>query len=207
MTAGIFPLDVVQAAQSSEKTWHIPASVSLAQWALESAWGSALSAPNNCFGIKAAAGQLGVACATHEDNGTHLVAAKARFRIFASLSEAFDEHAKLLATAKPYAKARAVLPDADAFADALTGVYATDHLYGAKLRSIMRAHDLHRWDAAGRIVTGFQPRPVAPRASTVAPVIDAKPATPRVVFVPPITIPAPQPSLWARIVSSFRKAA
>ncbi len=166
MTAGVFPLDIVQAAQAGEAKWRVPASVCLAQWALESNWGSAMPpGSNNPFGIKATAGQPCVACGTHEDVGGRMVAITAKFRAFASIADAFDQHAELLATSHYYEPARRVLPDADAFAEQLTGVYATDHLYDTKLRSIMRAHDLYQWDKAGMAVASAVVRPMVASAS------------------------------------------
>jgi len=165
MTAGTFPLDIVEAAQAGETKWRVPASVCLAQWALESNWGSAMPpGSNNPFGIKASVGQPCVASGTHEDVGGRMVAITAKFRAFASIAEAFDQHAQLLATSHYYEAARRVLPDADAFAEHLTGVYATDHLYDTKLRSIMRAHDLYQWDKAGMAVASATVRPPAAAA-------------------------------------------
>jgi len=60
-----------------------------------------------------------------------------RFKKFDSLADAFEAHAKLLATSKHYANARKHNDDPNAYADALTGVYATDPNYGAKLKKIM----------------------------------------------------------------------
>jgi hypothetical protein len=102
--------EVIDAAQASHTKWKIPASVTLAQWALESSWG------------------------------------RAHFRKFASLNEAFDQHGELLATARPYAHARTLVNDPNAFADALTGVYATDPNYGSLLKSLMRSHNLYQYD-------------------------------------------------------------
>jgi flagellum-specific peptidoglycan hydrolase FlgJ len=70
----------------------------------------------------------------------------ARFRRFASMNEAFDQHGRLLATDRPYAHARTLANDPDAFADALTGVYATDPNYGTLLKRIMKSHNLHQYD-------------------------------------------------------------
>lgn len=144
---GVFPVGVIAAAQSSDKTWAIPASVTLAQWALESNWGRAMpQGSNNPFGIKAKAGQLFVEAATHEVVKGRRITVIAKFRKFASLIEAFDQHAKLLATAPAYAKARAQAKNPDAFAQALTGVYATDPDYGPKLTSIMKKYHLYQYD-------------------------------------------------------------
>lgn len=139
--------DVIAAAKAAQAKWHIPASVSLAQWALESGWGTHLpSGSNNPFGIKATAGQLSVTVPTREVIHGKSVTINAAFRKFASIADAFDLHAKLLATGVPYSKARAALPDPIAFAHALTGVYATDPAYGKLLTEIIHGSNLTRYD-------------------------------------------------------------
>ena len=144
---GKFPPDVIAAAKSSHATWNIPASVTLAQWALESSWGHAMPAgSNNPFGIKAAAGQPYVEARTREVIHGQSITVTARFRKFASINDAFDQHGRLLATARPYAHARTFRNDPNAFADALTGVYATDPHYGTILKQIMKSHNLYQFD-------------------------------------------------------------
>lgn len=139
--------DIIKAAQKSERIDGIPASVTLAQFALESAWGTKLSAAFNPFGIKARPGEPQSVANTREErpDGTSYYI-NAGFRKFASFDEAFEAHGKLLGTAKVYAKARAKLPDPNAFADALTGVYATANNYGAVLKSIMRSQNLYQYN-------------------------------------------------------------
>jgi flagellum-specific peptidoglycan hydrolase FlgJ len=143
------PTDAIAAAQSASRKWAIPASISLAQWALESGWGKHDLGACNFFGMKCRAGKNDpfVTLRTREvDRNGKTFFIDARFRKFASVEEAFDAHAQLLATAPVYSKARARLPDVAAFADALTGVYATDPKYGALLRSIIRGSDLTQYD-------------------------------------------------------------
>jgi hypothetical protein len=145
--SGAFPADVIAAAQASQKTWKIPAAVTLAQWALESNWGKAMpSGSNNPFGIKAAAGDPYVEASTREVINGKDVTVTAKFRKFASMDEAFDQHGRLLGTANPYAHARTLVSDPDAFADALTGVYATDPNYGTALKRIMKTYNLVQYD-------------------------------------------------------------
>lgn len=145
--SGTFPADVIAAAQASQKTWKIPAAVTLAQWALESNWGRAMPAgSNNPFGIKATAGDPYVEAHTREVVHGKSITIVAKFRKFASLNDAFNDHGRLLATASPYAHARTLASDPNAFADALTGVYATDPNYGTALKRIMKSHNLYRYD-------------------------------------------------------------
>jgi hypothetical protein len=145
--SGVFPPDVIAAARASRAAWKIPASVTLAQWALESNWGRAMPAGSlNPFGIKAAAGQPYVEASTREVLQGQSVRVVARFRKFATLNEAFDQHGRLLATARPYAHARTLVGNPDAFADALTGVYATDPNYGTSLKRLMKSCNLYQYD-------------------------------------------------------------
>ena len=69
------------------------------------------------------------------------ISISAKFRKFASLAEAFDLHGRLLATNRVYAPAMAKKDDPDAFADALTGVYATDPQYGTTLKYVIRTYN------------------------------------------------------------------
>jgi hypothetical protein len=145
--SGAFPADVIAAAQASQTTWKIPAAITLAQWALESNWGKSMPiGSNNPFGIKAAPSQPYVEAGTREVIKHKSVRVLAKFRKFASLNEAFDQHGRLLATGLPYAHARTLVSNPDAFADALTGVYATDPNYGTLLKKIMKAHNLYKYD-------------------------------------------------------------
>jgi flagellum-specific peptidoglycan hydrolase FlgJ len=108
---------------------------------------------NNPFGIKALESQPAVESATWEVIDGKSVTITARFRRFASLSEAFDLHGKLLATASPYRAAMELVQDPDRFADALTGVYATDPQYGTTLKWVMDNYQLKQHDlsaASGR---------------------------------------------------------
>ncbi len=151
----------IAAAQAAQKAWAIPASISLAQFGLESGWGAHMPPGTlNPFGIKArkdAAGHyidpIAGEALTREvvrgaDGKDHDVIIHAAFRKFDSLAQAFDVHARLLATGTPYAHARSLLPDVEAFVKALTGVYATDPHYGAALTAIIRGGNLTQYDRA-----------------------------------------------------------
>ncbi|MFL9966940.1 hypothetical protein PQR02_39630 [Paraburkholderia sediminicola] len=58
-------------------------------------------------------------------------------RLIRSARNASRARPELLSTGRLYAATRRHAGDAGAFADALTGVYATDPQYGAKLRTMM----------------------------------------------------------------------
>ena len=144
---GILPPDVIEAAKTSRRRWGIPASIVLAQWIVESAWGSAMPPDsNNPFGIKALESQPAVESETREVIDGKVMTVTARFRRFESVSEAFELHGELLSTGLPYRAAMEVVKDPDRFADALTGVYATDPQYGTTLRWVMDNYRLKQYD-------------------------------------------------------------
>lgn len=140
--------EAIAGAQAAEAQWRIPASVTLAQWALESGWGAHMPlGSNNPFGIKAVPGQAMVLVSTREFEKEKWVTISAPFRKFSSLTQAFYAHAELLATRPQYEPARAALPSIEGFCNALTGVYATDPNYGHLLMQIINGSNLTQYDA------------------------------------------------------------
>lgn len=138
-------IDATEVAAVKLGAAYVPAvkPVQVAQFLLESFWGKYdMGDAHNYFGIKALPGEPTIVVGTHEVEGGKSVAQKAGFRKFASMAECFEAHAKLLCTKGAYAKARVHAADPIAFAHALTGVYATDPEYGAKLESIMKSRGL-----------------------------------------------------------------
>jgi hypothetical protein len=147
---GIVPPELIEAAKASQQRWRVPASITLAQWIVESAWGAAMPPDsNNPFGIKALPTQAAVESPTREVIGGKVIMTTARFRRFNSLTEAFDLHGQLLATAKPYQSAMQLVSDPEQFADALTGVYATDPQYGTTLKWVINNYALKQYDVTG----------------------------------------------------------
>ena len=145
--------DVIAAAQAANSKWHIPASVLIAQWALESGWGRREPrGSNNPFGEKAPAGAHGVAAPTTEDVGGAVVHINATFRAFLNIDDAFDFHAEHLATSHCFIPARTCLPDVEKFCDALGGGtaakpnYSTSPVYGRSLTAIIRDSNLEAYD-------------------------------------------------------------
>ena len=70
----------------------------------------------------------------------------ASFRVFDSLSQAFDEHGRLLATGAAYKDAMKVASNPEAFAAALTGTYATDPNYGFTLTWVIENYGLSKYE-------------------------------------------------------------
>ncbi|KVC98355.1 glycoside hydrolase family 73 protein [Burkholderia ubonensis] len=147
-----FPADVIEAAQAAQAKWGIPASISLAQWGLESAMGKRMPKNSyNPFGIKATKSDIEngryVDAMTSEVFSGKEVRLSQPFRKFENFTEAFDFHGKLLATGRAYAGARAKLPDPYEFARALTGHYATDPIYDKKLiDKFIKPYNLTQYD-------------------------------------------------------------
>jgi flagellum-specific peptidoglycan hydrolase FlgJ len=83
---------------------------------------------------------------THEVVNGDTITVTARFRMFDSIAQAFDEHGRLLATNPAYSNAMQQTRNAEAFADALTNVYATDPNYGMTLKWVMQNYKLETYD-------------------------------------------------------------
>jgi hypothetical protein len=138
---------VVSAAQQASRRLHVPASVTLAQWALESAFGRLTPpASNNPFAIEAVDGEPYVVARKRRVVDAKLTYALAHVRQFASIAEAVDHRVQLLAEDAAYAKARMALPDPNRFADALADVGGHDPGYGTALREIIRTYNLTQFD-------------------------------------------------------------
>ena len=148
----IDPAVVAAAKASHKKFWPRGpfVSVSLAQYALESAWGTKLSGKFNFFGMKATQDEIESGNATwditrEETKSGASYYIRAAFRNFASLQDAFDAHAALLTTAHYADCMRAQTPDD--YCDALRrDGYATALAYAAALKNIIKTCDLTRYD-------------------------------------------------------------
>jgi flagellum-specific peptidoglycan hydrolase FlgJ len=84
------------------------------------------------------------------------------FRVYNDIAESISDHAQLLATGSSYTTAMANRHSPDAFANDLTGVYATDPTYGSSLIQLMQLYNLYRYDtptahSAGSQSSGSQP--------------------------------------------------
>lgn len=152
MTKAEFIAAATAAARASSADSGFPVGVTVAQAALESAWGrSQLSRQaHNYFGIKAHGGLPSVEFPTHEFEGGRLVRVAARFARYESLEACFAGRDRLIARLSVYADARAVAGNPEAFIRALARHWATDPKYADKLLAIYRAHGL---DALDRTLT------------------------------------------------------
>lgn len=142
------------AAQTTARLWGVPASVTLAQCVLESAWGtSQLSRQaNNYFGIKAVAGQDYAEFPTHEVVQGRTVTELAHFARFGSVMDCFAAHAHLLGSCSRYNVARG--QDAAGWCRQLqSGGYSTSPTYAASLLSLIRSLGLDKFDGVAGSVT------------------------------------------------------
>lgn len=148
LTSAEFVRLMAPMAQASERRTGVPASVTIAQAALETGWGkSARRAANNLFGIKGSGTSGSVKLWTREYIRGRWVKVRANFAAYDDMTDSVVAHAKLISEKDRYAKAMAVRNDPNKFAVALQKAgYATDPSYAKKLQSIMNKHDLRDLD-------------------------------------------------------------
>jgi lysozyme len=153
-TQQAFINQIAPGALAAQQRYGVPASVTIAQAIDESGWGSSQLAATdyNLFGIKGSGPAGSVTLPTQEFENGQWVTIDAQFRVYHNVSESIADHAELLATSGYYTRAMADRTVPDAFANDLTGVYATDPEYGANLIGLMRLYNLYRFDspAAGQ---------------------------------------------------------
>lgn len=138
---------IAPAAVRCMKHSGVPASVTLAQAILESAWGKSVKGMN-LFGIKADSSWTGptVSFPTHEVVNGKPIQIEAKFRAYSSWDGSVEDHAKFL-TENPRYKPAFAFKDGPNFARAIAKAgYATDPAYADKLIAIMRGRDLTAFD-------------------------------------------------------------
>ena len=151
-----FLRNIIPAAQNVARGKNIYASVMIAQAALESGWGtSALSkAPNhNLFGVKGSYNGQSVNMQTLEDSGgQNYYSIQANFRKYPSYQESLEDYADKIVngiSGAPLFYSGAWKSKTNSYQDAtayLTGRYATDTAYGAKLNRIIEQFGLTKYD-------------------------------------------------------------
>ncbi|MCW3678208.1 glycoside hydrolase family 73 protein [Burkholderia cenocepacia] len=146
-TPSAFIAAIAPAAQACAERTGVPASVTVAQAALESSWGK--RAPGmNLFGIKADASWRGPVMSqiTHEVVNGETVTITARFRAYSDWQGSIDDHAAFL-TGNPRYRPAFAFKDGPNFARAIAKAgYATDPLYADKLIAIMSTRGLGALD-------------------------------------------------------------
>ena len=141
---------IAPGAVAAQQHYGVPASVTIAQAIEESAWGqSSLAARyHNLFGIKGAGPAGSVILPTQEYENGSSVTIDAQFAVYHNDAQSIADHAELLATSGYYIRAMADQAHPDTFANDLTGVYATDPVYGANLIALMKLYNLYQYDTA-----------------------------------------------------------
>jgi len=145
--------EIGPAAKRIQEVYDVPASIIMAQAALESNFGTAELAAqhHNLFGVKASPGMKQVALPTKEFVDDEWITKHEPFRSYDSWTESLIDHAQLIRngtmdkphrydgvnTSVSYQKAAEALVD---------GQYATDPNYADKLISMIETYDLQKYD-------------------------------------------------------------
>ncbi len=134
-------------ARENMKRTGVPASVTLAQAALETGWGaSTIGDAKNLFGIKGTGPAGSISVPTKEFINGRMVTVRDNFRKYHSWQESIEDHGKLLLNSR-YSPALRYKNDPDRYAHAIHDAgYATDPNYASKLISIMKANNFYQYD-------------------------------------------------------------
>ncbi len=143
-----FIQQMLPAAQAVHEKWGIPTSVTIAQGAFESGWGT--RAPGNeYFGVKAH-GYAGPTQAidTHEFGATGRHHEKDSFRAYGSIAEAADDYGRFMTSQSRYRHAFEHTDDPQRFVEEVgKAKWGTDPHYTEKVNGIIKHHNLTRYDA------------------------------------------------------------
>jgi len=144
MTKEEFLQQATTAARASSKSSGLLAGVTVAQAALESAFGnSELSRKgNNYFGIKAHGRHAVLEMPTTEVINGDVQKVTARFAAYKDMAECFTCRDQLITHGAVYAEARANTNDPEQFVCALAKHWATDPNYAEKILKIYRENNL-----------------------------------------------------------------
>ncbi|WP_208729874.1 glycoside hydrolase family 73 protein [Corallococcus exercitus] len=151
-TGNAFMDRIAADAIASQRRTGVPASVTMAQAALESNWGkSGLSThANNFFGIKGKGPEGSVNMRTREVFHGKETYVNAPFRAYSSPAQSFDDHGKFLTGNRRYGTAMQHTNDPHRFAQEIARAgYATDPQYASKLSGMINKYGLERFDRFG----------------------------------------------------------
>jgi flagellum-specific peptidoglycan hydrolase FlgJ len=143
----LFIQSMAPAAQAAQIKYGTPASVAIAQAIMESNWGKSMLAKKarNYLGIKATSNYK-ASFTTYESSTGGFRKVAANFTLYEDPFECFDDYGRMISTLPAYRQAMAARSNPEAFAQALTGVYATNSRYGRDLIAVMRKYKLQRFD-------------------------------------------------------------
>ena len=148
----LFIKQVAPEAQAMQNTYHVYASITIAQAILESQWGTSQLASqyHNLFGIKGTGANSRVMTTKEYINGKWIVT-KGRFRVYDSWSDSIKDHTRLMLNGTDTNQQnydRVV--HATNYQEAARGLqeagYATDPDYAQKLISVIKAYKLYNYD-------------------------------------------------------------
>jgi flagellum-specific peptidoglycan hydrolase FlgJ len=128
------------AAREASAASGFPAVVAVAQAALESNFGqSRLSREsNNYFGLKAHGARASVTMRTKECDCAGEHSTRARFAVYDSMKECFEDRDRVIRTCGAYAKARECAGDIQSFVNEIAKHWATDPAYTEKLLTLVK---------------------------------------------------------------------
>jgi flagellar protein FlgJ len=127
--------------------YGVPASVTIAQAALETGWGQSVHG-NAYFGVKGRAPSgASTTFTTHEEVNGKKIKIQDKFRAYDSILEAALDYGQYLKTNARYSAAFQHTDDSYKFVDGIAKAgYASDHAYAQKLKSIIKHNNLQEYD-------------------------------------------------------------
>jgi hypothetical protein len=190
MTKTDFLTQLTPAALECEKVSGIPHAFTLAQGALESAWGSSVLATKgfNLFGVKADASWHGATLAlpTKEHLSGKDVTVIAKWRKYADWDECMLDHAKFFRDNPRYRHALETTDPAEFARRVAAAGYATDPKYAQLLITIINSLNLQELDKPWELQQRSQPIPLV-QVSGLHPSLQS-------TIIPTLTsVPSPQP--------------
>lgn len=141
-----FSAEVIDLAQQTQAKYGVPASVTLAQYAVESGYGTSglATKANNYFGITG----------KNKSTGKSVVMNGRTWAKYDSMAESFYDHGRLLSTPL-YANSHKNTTDAFAYVDAIAETYAPssdgNNGYAALVKQVISENDLTQYDSGGNV--------------------------------------------------------
>lgn len=148
----VFINEIAPEAQAMQRTYQVPASITLAQAILESDWGTSQLASqyHNLFGIKGT-GPNSRNLSTKEYVNGRWIVTTGSFKVYDSWDESIRDHTQLMVngTANNHANYSGVTHATNYKAAAMAlqrAGYATDPDYAAKLINVIQTYNLAKYD-------------------------------------------------------------
>ena len=144
-----FTEEEIRLAQETQARYGVPASVTLAQYALESGWGSSNLAQKaqNYFGITG----------KNHSTGQYVTMSGRTWAKYGSKAESFYDHGRLLST-DLYASKTAGAQNVSQYIDAIAETYAPssdgNNDYAGKLKNIINSYNLTQYDTVSGTSSG-----------------------------------------------------